>query len=681
MIRWLAIWLICCSAMGQNLNITNVPLAAGFSSSDTLLGVTNNHIASYPASSFLTTNVGRNLEPSGVSVGTVTNPVFTTAFITNPAVGGSSAQLSISGNTGNGGFQDLITSSPASLSFSLGGSRGITMPKLAISGSGLTALAADGSGLTNVPMAAALTKAAKTTNLVQYFVAPNQNASGTLVSNSLTSGGSVSNMLQLWNLGQTYAGAGVADAALRFQDAAGNFYGSFAIEPQHDGIGPGLSETAITGSADVAIVQGYQFEGGAPAVNGGRIQMGAFINGVGWSDGANRNEVVIIPVQAHNPFTGEATWPTNFSGALVFSTSGFNGASLQSANMGIFSQTVATNLPSSEHRLVFTPELGWDGNHWNPNGANQSGLRIYGGNSNKVEIVDPLETTSLITVSNINTFGTGTNFFAGPIVGPSLQAPTASGFQCFLTDPSGANPYAFQYDGSTGYENLFANHAVGLTGFKLSTFAAGGAPIAIGDRGIEVGTNAIAVWPATPLTRGGFTVINSNAVVYILQSSPAGNAWIDTNGVPAIKTSFATGDLGNSTVNFGAMTADKSVYVVSGRKYRFTFTLFFTESVVGEGIKVDFNGGGAGATNFRVHGELVTDLGAITSLTAATSTTLAGVMNIGTVSSANQQCFKFEGTIEPSSSGTFIPRFAQNSHASGTATALRGSNLVVTECF
>src|SRR5690349_17352197 len=63
-------------------------------------------------SSGITPAPGRNLEMVTVSsiatLSTITNPTFTTLFVTNPAASGSAAQISISGNTGQGGFQDLI---------------------------------------------------------------------------------------------------------------------------------------------------------------------------------------------------------------------------------------------------------------------------------------------------------------------------------------------------------------------------------------------------------------------------------------------------------------------------------------------------------------------------------------------------------------------------------------------
>lgn len=200
-------------------------------------------------------------------------------------------------------------------------------------------------------------------------------------------------------------------------------------------------------------------------------------------------------------------------------------------------------------------------------------------------------------------------------------------------------------------------------------------------QGFCIPTNPIANWATAPLTRGGIQIVNSNGYTFHQMSGPANNTWVDTNGFAIVKTSFATADLGNSTTSFQAMTVDKNAYVLNGRKYRFSFILLLTESQTAEGVKVDFNGGGATITNFRVHGELVNDTGATVTLAAATSTTLAGVINAAATTTANQHCFKFEGTIEPSASGTFIPRYAQNSHTSGTVTALRGSNLVVTECY
>ncbi len=69
MIRWLTIWLICCSAMAQNINITNVQQAAGFSGTDTLLAVTNNHIAKITTASFYAFGQSNNY------IGTVTGIV------------------------------------------------------------------------------------------------------------------------------------------------------------------------------------------------------------------------------------------------------------------------------------------------------------------------------------------------------------------------------------------------------------------------------------------------------------------------------------------------------------------------------------------------------------------------------------------------------------------------------
>ena len=44
-------------------------------------------------------------------------------------------------------------------------------------------------------------------------------------------------------------------------------------------------------------------------------------------------------------------------------------------------------------------------------------------------------------------------------------------------------------------------------------------------------TNALSAWPTAPLTPGGYAIVNSNATVYILTSTPAGSTWAATNKI------------------------------------------------------------------------------------------------------------------------------------------------------
>jgi len=192
-------------------------------------------------------------------------------------------------------------------------------------------------------------------------------------------------------------------------------------------------------------------------------------------------------------------------------------------------------------------------------------------------------------------------------------------------------------------------------------------------------------------------------------TAPAGNIWIaagnsSTNYVSVLQYEGAScsnnvgtsalviqGDVGGSSIAYlpADTTSGTTVFanipffnqvsVVLGHKYNFKLELFLADSVTADGAKIDFAGGLATATNFRVHAEATSDLDGIIAMGAATSTTLAGVVNIAAMASVNQHRLIVEGTIEPSVTGSFIPRFAQNAHSTGTLTVFRGSNLSIRE--
>lgn len=155
------------------------------------------------------------------------------------------------------------------------------------------------------------------------------------------------------------------------------------------------------------------------------------------------------------------------------------------------------------------------------------------------------------------------------------------------------------------------------------------------------------------------------------EAGTAGTGWINQGG-----RCFLTADQTNATTTFANVTGC-SVSVTSGRKYVLRAVFLLADSTAADGVKLDFNGGAATVTNFRVHCELVNDTGANAALAAAASTTLAGVINATATTTVNQHEFKCEGTFEPSSTSTFIPRMAQNAHTTGTLTLFRGSHLLM----
>lgn len=139
---------------------------------------------------------------------------------------------------------------------------------------------------------------------------------------------------------------------------------------------------------------------------------------------------------------------------------------------------------------------------------------------------------------------------------------------------------------------------------------------------------------------------------------------------------FVNADATNATATMATTTClvnGTAITVTSGRKYAGTCEFYVSDSVSADGASIDFNGGTATATNFRAHIKafdttLLLSMQTTALATAASTTTMTGA-----------GAFEVAFTFEPSGNGTFLPRFAQNSHTTGTLTLARGSFCRVSE--
>ncbi len=155
--------------------------------------------------------------------------------------------------------------------------------------------------------------------------------------------------------------------------------------------------------------------------------------------------------------------------------------------------------------------------------------------------------------------------------------------------------------------------------------------------------------------------------------------WIDTGNVAyeisrsiqdSPNTSVAS-DLTNATTTFSNITG-LSANIQNGSKYTFKMILYVSDSLAADGAKFDFDGGTATFSNVRIH-----CTGFDTALVLSTQTSaIATDFTIATLT--GDAMFECYGTLEASGSGTLIPRFAQNSHTTGTLTLYKGSHLLVT---
>lgn len=132
------------------------------------------------------------------------------------------------------------------------------------------------------------------------------------------------------------------------------------------------------------------------------------------------------------------------------------------------------------------------------------------------------------------------------------------------------------------------------------------------------------------------------------------------------------GQITNATTTFASITG-LSRDLHSGRYYQFECCLFFTNSVAADGAKFDF-GGTFGTSIYRAHG-LIFDAALLQSLQV---TMQASAHSAAVTTGASM--FICRGHLSAADdSGTFFPRFAKNSHTTGTLSLHEGSYLKVTD--
>ena len=109
-------------------------------------------------------------------------------------------------------------------------------------------------------------------------------------------------------------------------------------------------------------------------------------------------------------------------------------------------------------------------------------------------------------------------------------------------------------------------------------------------------------------------------------------------------------------------------------KYNFKLILFVNETTTADSISIDFNGGTAVAASFRAQ-PYCTDSAALQ--IAAQTTALATAITPANFNGAGT--IVVDAYISSADGGTFIPRFAQKAHSTGTATVFAGSRLVLSQ--
>jgi hypothetical protein len=183
------------------------------------------------------------------------------------------------------------------------------------------------------------------------------------------------------------------------------------------------------------------------------------------------------------------------------------------------------------------------------------------------------------------------------------------------------------------------------------------------------GPGAISIWDQGKLCFSSTGGSGSTGDTCITKAVPAvlrftdgstGKAWQVEAGKISLAANFT-----NATAT-QASTA-LSVAVIGGRSYTFEMRLFAVNSTAAEGIRIDYDGGTATATDFRSHCTLFD-----TALLLSTQTTaIATDVTVGVMTGASMM--ECAGSLEVNASGTFIIRAAEATTAVGTLTVNRGS--------
>lgn len=146
-------------------------------------------------------------------------------------------------------------------------------------------------------------------------------------------------------------------------------------------------------------------------------------------------------------------------------------------------------------------------------------------------------------------------------------------------------------------------------------------------------------------------------------------AAIPNSDITGLLEAYVASNQTNATATPASTTM--SLTVSAAGHYRGKMVLFLADSQAAEGVLADFDGGAATMTDFRAHCSIL-DTALIKSVqTSAIATDVA----IATATGDSRIECDLGFTVD--AGGTFIPRFAQNSHTSGTVTLYKNSYLTL----
>jgi len=261
--------------------------------------------------------------------------------------------------------------------------------------------------------------------------------------------------------------------------------------------------------------------------------------------------------------------------------------------------------------------------------------------------------SSIVGIMN-GVFGLSLNSLNRPFFGNSITIPSGTTNNCSVNFSNGGINTGF-YCPTPGAFALVAS-GTGIFYCVSSTV-------------LRLHGNTGFGWPAgDPLAGANDAGLKRiiGSVVGVTKGETAGGGWLQNTG----GRGFSAADSNNATeVMANIDGTNLNFNVIAGRKYTGIFTFFASNTVGAEGLQFDFNGGTATMTNFRAGFEGTPVDGTL----GENNSTALGTALTATTVSTSDVCYSIAVSFTVNKGGTFIPRFSEVSHTTGTATIRLGA--------
>jgi hypothetical protein len=272
--------------------------------------------------------------------------------------------------------------------------------------------------------------------------------------------------------------------------------------------------------------------------------------------------------------------------------------------------------------------------------------------------------TTANALGNVLTLAPPNSGTTAPVNGVTITSAITGGTVTIIATGSDATiPLAISAKGSQNISLVAAS--VGATSLQGPNFV----EYRLQSSGLSLGSTSAILFSSNAGNIAGSDTALSRAAAAVWRTTDASGttkSWLQNTAGRARMTTSPT----NATATLSSgLLSDLTLTLVAGRKYFGRVVFIAKDSTGADGLQFDFNGGSATMTSFEATAEEA-PIGATLGVTD--STALATALT-NTVVSTGNVVYAYNLTMVVNAGGTFIPRFAQVSHSTGTATVLLGS--------